>query len=219
MGQLTGQILTDSNRDAVTEDPVTGLPLFPLAIQRAILSAIIFCESKYYWNFKKISPVTILNQTMSVALPNDFANLIQAQAFFGNTFYGAKNGFLNVSFDELQSFYFNPNEVGRPRKYAIQNNTFYIYPLASGDTIFNITYYYKDVTYPTVDGDVNNETTSIWFDPQTIDLVRLKAMQRFYHDTLQAPDLAASYQAAFEEFESNFYEKNNARQTYNLLWI
>lgn len=213
-GQLIQQILDDTNRDASTLLNGSGTSTYKTAVGRAIVTAIKYMESNLYWAFRKNAVVTILDQTDSISLPPDFSSLITIQFSIGNTLYSLREGFTNVTFEDLLSYYNNSAEQGIPRKYAVFNNTLYVYPLASGDTPFTIYYYEKDEFYPAVDED-----TSIWFSDETVDLVRMKAMERFYHDTLQSSEIANTYALAVVDFEKNLMRKNNLRQNYNTLSI
>lgn len=213
-GQLIQQILDDTNRDASTLLNGSGTSTYKTAVGRAIVTAIKYMESNLYWAFTKNAVVTIPDQADSVSLPADFSSLITIQYDVGNTLYSLQQGFSSVTFEDLISYYNNTAEQGLPRKYAIFNNTLYVYPLASGDTDFTVYYYEKDEFYPAVDED-----TSIWFSDETVDLVRMKAMERFYHDTLQSPELASTYNNVASDFESNLMRKNNLRQNYNTLSI
>lgn len=213
-GQLIQQILDDTNRDASTLLNGSGTSTYKTAVGRAIVTAIKYMESNLYWAFRKNAVITILDQENSVSLPADFSSMITVQFNIGTTLYSLRQGFVNQSFEDVLSYYNNSAEQGIPRKYAIFNNTLYIYPLASGDTDFTIYYYEKDEFYPAVDGD-----TSIWFSDETVDLVRMKAMERFYHDTLQSSEIANTYSLAVIDFEKNLMRKNNLRQNYNTLSI
>ncbi len=219
-GELTARILTDTNRgDSDLSDPNTGLPLYPAAIQRAILSAIYLAESNYFWVFQKLTQITIAQGDNSIALPADFNKLIRAQAIINGNFYGPAERFLNITYNELLSYYSNTAQQGIAQYYALWMDTLYIYPYGNSATPINLYYYYKDTIYPTVNGQLSNSDSSIWFGTATVDLIRLKAMQLFYTDTLQAPDLGAAYAQEFMEFETNLFKQNNLRNSYNLLSI
>lgn len=215
-GDLAQQILQDANRDPSTllNGAVSGGATYKTAVQRAIVSAIKYMESSLYWAFRKNAVITVLDQTNSVSLPADFESMITVQFNIGNTLYSLRQGFTNSTFEDLLSYYSNSAEQGIPRKYAIFNNTFYIFPLASGDTDFTIYYYQKDIFYPSNDNDV-----SLWFSDETVDVVRLKAMERFYHDTLQSYEIAQTYSMAVADFEKNLLRKNNLRQNYNIMSV
>jgi hypothetical protein len=213
-GQLIQQILDDTNRDASTLLNGSGTSTYKTAVGRAIVTAIKYMESSLYWAFKTSSVVTILDREYSVDLPADFSSMVTVQFSIGNVLYSLREGFTNVTFPELLAFYNNNAQQGIPNKYAIYDSRLYVFPLVSGDTPFTIYYYQKDVFYPAVDED-----TSIWFNDETVDLVRMKAMERFYHDTLQSPHLASPYSAAVNDFERNLMRKNNLRQNFNTLSI
>jgi len=212
-GQLIQQILDDTNRDASTLLN-GGISTYKTAVGRAIVTAIKYMESSLYWAFKTSSVVTILDTEYSTALPADFSSLVAIQFSIGNTLYSLRQGFVNETFPDVLSYYDNNAEQGIPKKYALYDNRLYVYPLASGDTDFTIYYYQKDIFYPAVDED-----TSIWFADETVDLVRMKAMERFYHDTLQSSEIANTYSLAVIDFEKNLMRKNNLRQNNNVLSI
>jgi hypothetical protein len=204
-GQLKTQILFDTNRDPVVYGDAVG---------NAITTAIKFAESSYFYLFTKIGVVTISDGSNFTALPSDFNQLINVNYSLSNTIYGRNQGFLGIGWNDLQSLFTNTATTGLPRYYALFNNYLYVYPYVSGDTDFTITYYYKDISYPS-----SNTDTSIWFNDATVDLIRLIAMQRFYKDTLQSPEIAASYEGDVIKFEENLMRKNNYRQINNLLSV
>ena len=212
-GELIQQILDDTNRDASTLLN-GGVATYKTAVGRAIVTAIKYMESSLYWAFKTSSMVTILDTQFSTPLPADFSSMVTVQFSIGNVLYSLREGFTDVTFPDLIAFYNNNAQQGIPNKYSIYDNTLYIFPLASGDTDFTLYYYQKDVFYPVVDSD-----TSIWFSDETVDLVRMKAMERFYHDTLQSSEIATTYSLAVIDFEKNLMRKNNLRQNFNTLSI
>src|SRR4249920_1630753 len=202
-GELIQQILDDTNRDASTLLN-GGVATYKTAVGRAIVTAIKYMESSLYWAFKTSSMVTILDTQFSTPLPADFSSMVTVQFSIGNVLYSLREGFTDVTFPDLIAFYNNNAQQGIPNKYSIYDNTLYIFPLASGDTDFTLYYYQNDVFYPVVDSD-----TSIWFSDETVDLVRMKAMERFYHDTLQSSEIATTYSLAVIDFEKNLMRKNN----------
>jgi outer membrane protein assembly factor BamB len=212
-GELIQQILDDTNRDASTLLN-GGVATYKTAVGRAIVTAIKYMESSLYWAFKTSSVVTILDTQFSTPLPADFNSMVTVQFNIGNVLYSLREGFTDVTFPNLIAFYNNNAQQGIPNKYSIYDNTLYIFPLASGDTDFTLYYYQKDIFYPVVDSD-----TSIWFSDETVDLVRMKAMERFYHDTLQSSEIATTYSLAVIDFEKNLMRKNNLRQNFNTLSI
>lgn len=203
LGALKNRILFDTNRDSST---------YGDSINKSIVTAISFMQSKYFWNFKKFGQVIIPNGKNSINLPDDYQNMITIQFSIGNTLYSLNQGFINTTFEDLIARYNTTAQTGISKIYAVYNNVLYVFPLTAGDTTFTVYYYYKDTFLPATDAD-----SSIWFANDTIDLIRLKAMERFYHDTLQSPEIAAAYALAFNDFESNFCLKNNNKQQYNML--
>ncbi len=213
-GELIEQILEDTNRDGSTLLNGSASSTYKTAVGRAIVTAIKYLESSLYWAYKTSTNVTITTALNNIALPPDFSSIITVQFNIGNSLYSLRQGFLNITFEELISLYQNSAETGIPRQYALFNNTLYVYPTVGADTIFTVWYYQKDVTYPVTDTD-----TSIWFGDETVDLVRMKAMERFYHDTLQSAEIASTYSNAVMDFERNLMRKNNQRQNYNVMSI
>lgn len=205
LGTLKNRILFDTNRDVST---------YGDSINKSIVTAISFMQSKYFWNFKKFGQVVIPNGKNSINLPADYQNMITVQFSIGNTLYSLNQGFLNITFEDLIAKFNTTAQVGTPQRYAVFNNVLYVFPLTPGDTTFTVYYYYKDTFLPETDAD-----SSIWFADDTIDLIRLKAMERFYHDTLQSPEIASAYALAFNDFESNFCLKNSNKQQYNMLSV
>lgn len=205
LGQLKNRILFDTNRDAGT---------YGAAVNAAIVTAISYMQNKYFWKFKKSGQVTILNGKNSVQLPDDYQNMLTVQFGIGNTLYSLKQGFLNKSFEDLLALYQTTAQVGVPQWYAIFNNVLYVYPLTPGDTIFNIYYCFRDAFLPATDAD-----SSIWFDSDTVDLIRMKAMELFYQDTLQSTENAEVYASSFKDFEQNFAQNNTNKQQYLMLSV
>jgi hypothetical protein len=213
-GDLIEQILEDTNRDGSTLLNGSASATYKTAVGRAIVTAIKYLESSLYWAYKTSTNVTITTALNSVALPPDFSSIITVQFNIGNSLYSLRQGFLNITFEDLIALYQNSAETGIPRQYALFNNTLFVYPTVGADTIFTVWYYQKDITYPVTDSD-----TSIWFGDETVDLVRMKAMERFYHDTLQSSEIANTYSLAVVDFEKNLMRKNNQRQNYNTMSI
>ena len=205
LGQLKTRILFDTNRDAGT---------YGAAVQAAIVTAISYMQNKYFWKFKKSGQVIIPDRKNSVQLPEDYQNMLTVQFTIGNTLYSLNQSFLNKSFEDLIALFDTTAQVGTPQCYAIFNNVLYVYPLVPGDTTFNIYYCFKDAFLPDNDAD-----TSIWFDSDTVDLIRIKAMELFYQDTLQSPESAAPFSMSFKEFEKNLAQNNNNKQQYNMLSV
>jgi len=211
-GNLATQILEDTNRDGSTLLNGAASNTYETAVKRAIITAIKYMENSLYWAFKSSAQVTITKGTKSIPLPADFLGLITVQFEVSSGLYSLREGFLNIPFEDLIALYNNKGEQGIPAKYAIFNNVLYVYPLVSADTTFTVYYYQKDTFYP-----VNDDDRSIWFSDETVDAVRLKAMERFYHDTLQAPEIAQTYALSALDFEKDLMRKNNTRQNYPIM--
>jgi hypothetical protein len=214
LGSLAIQILNDTNRDAGAFLNPGNPQTYQDAVQNAIVTAIKYLEYDYYWLFKKLNTITILQNSNVTALPVDFGMLINAGYSLNGGLYNQRQGFLPMPYDELTSLFWNTSSTGYPTKYSILANNFYVFPYCSANTVFNLTYYYKDVTYP-----VNPEDTSIWFNDLTVDLVRMIAMQRFYKDTLQTPEIADTYDKDIAMFQAGLMRQNNNRQVSNVMSI
>lgn len=205
LGTLTAEILFNTNRDES----------FAPAVKEALRTAIRYMESNYFWQFKKTADLIIQEGENNVGLPPDFCNMITARYLWNGSYYSIYQGFLNGNFPDVISTFANPtSQQGQPSRYALFGNTLYVNTYMSGDTPITIYYYYKDEFYPTTDFD-----TSIWFDDNVVDATKLKAMERFYHDTLQSFDNAQTYRDAFNDFMKSLMIKNNYRQTFNKLSI
>jgi hypothetical protein len=142
LGSLATQILNDTNRDAgAFLNP--GYPeTYQDAVQNAIITAIKFMESTYYWLFKTISNITIAQNLNSATLPPDFSGLINAGYQINNGLYNQRQGFLPVPYDELASLFCTTDDRGMPQRYSILANTFFVYPYCQSDIVFILTYYY-----------------------------------------------------------------------------
>ena len=62
-------------------------------------------------------------------------------------------------------------------------------------------------------------TKGVWFNDQTIDVVRNKALEVFYRDTLQSPEIANSYVPIYQDYSAALSAKNNKRQVFNILSV
>lgn len=214
LGSLATQILNDTNRDGGAFLNPGNPQTYQDAVENAIVTAIKYLESDYYWLFKKIANITIADTLNSTQLPPDFGALINAYYTMNGGFFNERQGFLPIPYDELTSLFYTPVDIGLPRRYSIFANTFYVYPYVNGDTVFTLNYYYKDIVYPSSADD-----TSIWLGDLTIDLVRMIAMQRFYKDTLQAPEIADNYDKDIAMFQAGLLRQNNNRQVLNIMSI
>jgi hypothetical protein len=215
LGDLKTRILYETNKSGAD---------FDFGVTNAIVTAIIYMEQNHPWMFVKQAFFTIDAGTNFFTFPDDFNELIDAKyavvsppfpaPLSSYVYYGVRQGFTAIPFDDLNSLFNNGAENGLPTKYATLGNLFYVYPLAASDTPVLITYRYKDAVYP----EANNEV-SIWFNDQTIDALRNKALEIFYRDTLQSPDLANSYIPIVEDYINTIKRKNSSKTVYNILSI
>jgi hypothetical protein len=209
LGDLSTQILYETNKSGQE---------FNYGVTNAIITAIKYMEQKHPWVFSKTAIITIVATSTAVSnavnLPADFNRLLDAKYAIGNCLYGTRQGFVSIPYDELNSLITNTAQTGYPLKYAIYGDQFYVYPFTNTNIDFTINYNYKDAIYPAVPSD-----TSVWFNDQTIDAVRNKALEVFYRDTLESPEIANSYVPIFQDYSDNLSRKNNKRSVYNLLSI
>lgn len=205
LGNLKTRILYETNKSGDE---------FDYGVNNAIVTAIKYMEQIHPWVFSKSASLTILATTNAVNLPGDFNRLLDAKYFIGNCSYGSRAGFNSIPYDELFNLFSNTAESGYPTKYAIYGNQLYVYPVTNSDTPILINYNYKDEFYPETDSD-----SSVWFDDQTVDCVRNKALEIFYRDTLQSPEIANSYIPIFQDYSNTLIRKNNKRSVFNLLSI
>jgi hypothetical protein len=168
--------------------------------------------------------VVIAGSANIIPLPDDFSSVIAFNYIWGYQVFGLREGFQGVTYAELSDYYNLITQTGQPMKWAILNNNIYIYPSISlaqipnnppiNQPIFNLIYNYKDVVYPSAPNDV-----SIWFGNNTVDMCRYKALEVFYRDTLQSPEIGMQYASAFNDFQKNLITRNNYRSVSNLLTI
>jgi len=202
-GTLIERMLYETNKSA--NDFETG-------IKNAIVSALIYMESNHPWLLSKAGDVIISEGTRATDLPDDLNTLITAQYNIGTVINGDRQGFLQLSFNELINLFNNTSESGYPTRYAVFGDQLYVYPYTNTDTTVTLYYNYTDTTYPAVDSD-----TSVWFDDKLVDGVRYKALEIFYRDTLQTPELGNVYTAITRNFEDTLKKRNNYRDRNNLL--
>jgi hypothetical protein len=215
LGALKTRILYETNNTSADFD--TG-------VTNAIITAIKFMEMTHPWVFTKTGVITILEGKNSVSLPADFNQLLDAKYTIPNdpitnpggspVLYGTRQGFTIMSFADLNSKIWSTAEAGYPCRYAVYGAVLYVYPYVSANVPITIDYNYKDAFYPATDND-----TSVWFDDQTVDVVRNKALEIFYRDTLQSPEISNSYVPVFENYSNALKSKNNKRLIYNTLSV
>jgi hypothetical protein len=187
---------------------------FTYGANNAIVTAIIHMEQKHPWVFAKTGQIIIPANTNVGSLPADFNQLLDAQFINGTGLWGSRQGFTIMSYDDLFNLFRNTNEEGFPRKYAVYGDQLYVYPYTNTAITININYNFTDAFYPANDTD-----TSVWFNNETIDAVRNKALEIFYRDTLQSPEIADTYVPIFMDYSNNLSRKNNKRLVFNKLSI
>jgi hypothetical protein len=215
LGDLKTRILYETNKSGAD---------FDYGVTNAIVSAIIYMEQHHPWMFVKQAFFTIDAGTNFFTFPADFNELIDAKyaivsppfpaPLSSYVYYGVRQGFTPLPYDDLNSLFTNGGQTGYPTQYATLGNIFYVYPITSSDTPVLITYHYKDEVYP----EANNEV-SIWFGDQTIDALRNKALEIFYRDTLQSPEIANTYVAIYQDYIDTIKRKNSSKTIYNILSI
>lgn len=205
LGDLKTTILNEAYRDSAQ---------FGSFVQNSILTAIKFMEGEHPYIYAKTGNIIISSGQNSTLLPNDFNCLVYVNYNIGNVVYGRYQGFTEENYSDLQDLFNNTLTTGRPSKYALFANQFFVYPYTSDNFQFNLSYYYKDSVYPSLDTD-----TSIWFNDFTYDAVRAKATEDFYTFALQSPDLGAQYGQRYDLFIQNIAKKQNKRTVTNLLSI
>jgi hypothetical protein len=188
---------------------------FDTGVKNAIVSAIKHLESKFYFLFNNVSTVTISSGSNATNLPADFKSLASISYVSNSTTTVTKrSGFRAMPFGEMINLFENGTDTGLPQAYSIWGDQLYVFPYVAEDTVFTLYYYTKDIFYPSNDND-----SSLWFNDETIDAVRYKASEIFVRDTLQTPELAPAYQAAFNDWANNLTIKNNQQQQLNVLSI
>ncbi len=205
LGELKTRILFETDKSGSD---------FEYGVTNAIVTAIKYLEHKHPWVFNKTGVITISAGTNYANLPDDFSRLLDAKYSIGNCLYGARQGFTNVTYADLNSYMTTTAETGYPARYAIYGAQLYVTPNTANAIDVTISYNYKDSSYPSNDDDI-----SVWFDDQTIDLVRNKALEIFYRDTLQTPELADTYLGIFQDYSNNLSKRNNTRLVQNVLSI
>jgi hypothetical protein len=203
-GQLAARILQETNRDST----------FEISVENAIITAIKVLEREQYWLFETSTQLILSAGVNNVVLPIGFSEINKLRLLVNTTFKTARNGFVPVTFNDLQDYQVLLNYQGIPNQWAIYNNSIYVSPFPDSDYVLYMDYYYKDPVYP-----VAYEDTSIWFGDLTQDLTRYYAMYVFYRDTLQAEEKAQYYGMAAQEFINNMRIRNNQRQIINRLSI
>lgn len=203
LGQLTARILRETARDVSFEQSVND----------AIVTAIKELEREQYWLFETDTTLTLLENTNSVLLPPNFAEVSTLRLLYNGTYMTEVYGFTPVTNHEI--FNFTRQDItGVPYMWAIYNDSIYVYPWAYADYQLDLRYFYKDTNYPT-----EYQDNSIWLGDLTEDLTRYKALAIFYRDSLQAEEKAMFYEQKAADSVANMRIRNNQRRTINRLSI
>lgn len=204
-GELQQRILYETNKTA--QD-------FSYGVQNAIRTAIIYLEAQHPWLFTKTAVVTVLADTNATNLPSDFNQIANVVYYRYGDMYNQANGFVQMSYSDLQNLYGGTSNGGLPLKFAIWGEQLHIYPITLSDQEFVITYYYKDENLPQNDNDI-----SIWFNDETIDALRNKALEIFYRDTLQSAEIADTYVQIYLDYIRNLQTRNNRKAMFNRISV
>lgn len=197
-GTLKNRILSDSKRDSSYLAP----------IGYAIVSAIKRYEHMRIWLNSARDTLTLNSGDDTVALPTDLKaiNSIKLIDSTGQV-YSEGYEFDQMTLIELEETqYISPKPTQRPRKWAVENLTLYVDSLADDDYTVIISYFKKDASYPSADGD-----TSIWFADEAIEMIRYQAMAIFEDDHLHNYDRAAIYREKAAALQSRLEAENTKR--------
>lgn len=204
-GELQQRILYETNKTA--QD-------FSYGVKNAIRTAIIYFEAQHPWLFSKSAVITVSADTNYANLPVDFNQINNVLFNINGVTYNQSNGFVQITYSDLLNLLGGVSNVGLPLKYAIWNEQLFIYPVTESDQDFTVYYYYKDSSLPSNDNDI-----SIWFNDETIDALRNKALEIFYRDTLQSAEIADTYVPIYQDYIRNLQTRNNRKAMFNRLSI
>lgn len=192
--QLSNRILRESNRDSSQ---------FQNDVVNSIVSAIIEIEDLKLWvNEKEIVLNTVPNQSY-VLLPADFRSVQLLRLNIGGVYYTQTNGFEGIPYERMMNDYLSVDTIGQPSLYALYGNKIYFFPTPANVYELYLSYQYGDAVYPS-----NLTDTSVFFQPKTMDLVRLKALEIFYRDILQDDESSARSNMAFQNKLNTLYRQN-----------
>jgi hypothetical protein len=204
LGEMTSRILNETSRDSSLTTNV----------QNALVTAIKELEQEQFWFFETNTQLTLEANTNSVILPANFNSLGTLRLLIGTTYFSDASGFTMTTPHRMRQLQRILNQPGRPYCYALYGDSIMVHPYPNDTYTLDMDYYCKDVTYPVVYGD-----NSIWFDDQTQDLTRYKALAIFYRDTLQSEENANVYEAKAAQSLSFLRAKNNKREVITRLSI
>jgi len=175
-------------------------------IDNAIRAAIRLMQRKRFWFLHKITTVTLSSGALSVSVPDDFAMMDTVGLIDGTNRYTENNGFALLEYDNFKDQYLTTNIAyqGRPLACSLFNKTLYASHAPSADTTLEFTYYKKDITLPTADGDM-----SVWFD-EGYDVIRSLAQYVYEKEWRGNPDadqaITLTYQKQLKN-DHQFYER------------
>lgn len=143
----------------------------------AVQSALRNFRGKRFWFLKAYAPITLLQNTSSIALPSDYSAPYTFDLSYGGAWLQDGNGFNYYTFDRLkrECWTTNPLPTTVPSACATLASLLYVSCLANANFTIACTYYKQDLTLPGV-GD-----TSVWYD-DGYDAVRTEAMLIFKRD-------------------------------------
>lgn len=195
-GALKARIHNEVNRPSAVNLDFIG---------NAIVTAIMFYETKPMWFTEVKDTLTLVSGSNNVALPADFKAIINLRILVNGTYRDSIGGFKSTDIKTMEDNWADPTLSQTPVEWALFNDSIYVNCLADQDYTLAITYNYGDATYPSADGDV-----SVWFDAGQ-DLIRYKATSIFYDDRLHDISLAERYEEKADKFYDNLLGRNNDR--------
>lgn len=169
-------MVTLSNiRGRVKSDLAITSTEYDTQIDDSIRSAIRFNEGKPFYFLEKNDDITLLESSSSVALPSDFSGVKKKgfKLLYNGHYLGDGDGFDKIAWDDLNNLYRSNLTDGTPRRCAILGTSLYVDVTADSDYTINVTYYKKDTTLPTADGQ-----TSVMFE-EAQDVIYSRAKQLF----------------------------------------
>lgn len=198
-GALKTRIAREINKDASTFDDDIG---------DAIVSAIKDYEHLPAWFLETTTTLTVLTSEDSASLPSGFRRVLNARVLIGSQWKGRDQGFIGLSYREMQDNNLDSTATGAPESWAILGNTFYVNRVADADYSIDLVYTRGDTTYPSASG-----STSLWFEDATVDAIRLKAESILYRDRFHAYDRADRLEAEAAKIINRITVRNNTQET------
>lgn len=175
----------------------------------AILTAIRFYEAKPIYFTETKDTLTLESGDNFVTLPNGFKRMISLRILVNGTYRGVDNGFVGVSYSQLEEVSTDPTLSQTPDTWALLGNRIYFNCLADQDYTLSIVFNIGDETPVSADSDI-----SIWFE-EGQDIIRLEAMGIFYADKLHSPELGQTCKAEAMRYYDNLVQRNVERSSSN----